>query len=123
MNATNDYNQANAFEDTQQPAQPQPAQQPEAPAITIIMPQPEAPITPASAAIVLTPHQVTMLAAMPVGQENAKLVCDIRAGFTIKYGRKLIAFLHTHGIINWVPKGSTARYKKWFRPQTAQIKS
>lgn len=105
MNATNDYNQMDAFGDTQQPAQPQPqpAQQ--------------------DAPIVLTPHQETMLNALPVGHENAKLVCDIRAGFTIKYGRKLIAFLHTHGIINWVPKGSTARYKKWFRPQSAQIKS
>lgn len=113
MNATNDYNQANAFEDTQQPAQPQPQPQPAR--------QPEAPITPASAAIVLTPHQETMLNALPVGHENAKLVCDIRAGFTIKYGRKLIAFLHTHGIINWVPKGSTARYKKWFKPPTAQV--
>ncbi len=77
--------------------------------------QPEAPITPDSAAIVLTPHQVTMLAAIPVGHENAKLACDINAGFTIKYGRKLINFLHTHEIINWVPKGSTDRYKKWFR--------
>ncbi len=88
--------------------QPQPTQQPEAPAITIIMPQPEFPIR-------LTPHQVTMLAAMPVGHENAKLACDINAGFTIKYGRKLIAFLYKHEIINWVPKGSTDRYKKWFR--------
>ncbi len=110
----------NEFNDPPAQPQSQPPQQPEAPAITIIMPQPEAPITPARVALVLTPHQVTMLAAMPVGHENAKLVCDIRAGFTIKYGRKLIAFLHTHGIINWVPKGSTARYKKWFKPPTAQ---
>lgn len=96
----------NEFEN--EPAQPQPVPVREHPDIQ---------------AIVLTPHQETMLNALPVGHENAKLVCDIRAGFTIKYGRKLIAFLHTHGIINWVPKGSTARYKKWFRPQSAQIKS
>lgn len=107
MNATNDYNQANAFEDTQQPAQPQPQPQPQ-PA------QQDAPI-------VLTPHQETMLNALPVGHENAKMVCDIRAGFTVKYGRKLIKFLHGAGIINWVPKGSTARYKKWFKPPTAQV--
>ena len=87
-----------------QPAQPepQPARQPDVP-------------------IVLTPHQETMFNALPVGHENAKLVCDIRAGFTIKYGRKLIKFLHMHGIINWVPKGSTARYKKWIKPPTAQV--
>lgn len=100
----NEFNNPPAQPQLQPQPQPQPTQQPEAP-------------------IILTPHQETMLNALPVGHENAKLVCDIRAGFTIKYGRKLIAFLHTHGIINWVPKGNTARYKKWFRPQSAQIKS
>ncbi len=84
--------------------------------------QPEAPITPASAAITLTPHQEKLFNSMPVGHEHARFAIDIAvdAGFTAKYGRKLIAFLHTHGIINWVSKGSTARYKKWFKPHKAQ---
>ncbi len=91
-----------------QPAQPQP--QP--------VQQPEFPIR-------LTLHQEKMLNSMPVGYENAMLARYIihGAGFTIKYGRKLIKFLHTHGIINWVPKGSTARYKKWFRAPAPEFKS
>ncbi len=100
----------NEFENKPAQPQPQPTQQPEAPAITIIMPQPEFPIR-------LTLHQEKMLNSMPVGHEHARFAIDIAidAGFTVKYGRKLIKFLHTHDIINWVPKGSTARYKKWFR--------
>jgi len=79
----------------------------------------------ADAPIILTLHQETMFKAMPVGSENARLARDIihGTGFTIKRGRKLIKFLHTHGIINWVPKDYTARYKKWFRSHTAQVKS
>lgn len=83
-----------------------------------LQPAPEAPIP-----IVLTLNQETMFNAMPVGHENAKLARDIihGSGLTIKSGRRLIKFLHTHGIINWVPKVSTARYKKWFNPPTVQI--
>ena len=95
------------------------------PALQPAQPQPQpVPVRehPEIQAIVLTPHQEKMLNALPVGHEHARLAIDIAvdAGFTPKYGRKLIKFLHTHGIINWVPKGSTARYKKWFKPPTAQ---
>ena len=99
-------NVVNEFENEPalQPAQPQPQPQPQP------TQQPEFPIR-------LTLHQEKMLNSMPVGHEHARFAIDIAidAGFTVKYGRKLIKFLHTHDIINWVPKGSTARYKKWFR--------
>lgn len=72
-------------------------------------------------ALALTIHQTKMFESMPVGSENAKFAIDIAvdSGFTVKYGRKLIKFLHTHGIIKWVPKGSAARYKKWYKPPMA----